>query len=99
MKKKNLTTLNEFIDKKVGKKGTKKRDKFETEYEAFRLGVLLQQARQEKGLTQEEVAELSGTNKSYISKLEKDLKDVRFSTLQRIITEGLGGHLEISIKF
>ncbi|QLH34600.1 MAG: helix-turn-helix transcriptional regulator [Cyclobacteriaceae bacterium] len=96
---KNLTTLSEFIDKKVGKRGTKKRDKFEADYEAFRLGVLIQQARQEKGLTQEQVAELSGTNKSYISKLEKDLKDVRFSTLQRIITEGLGGHLEISIKF
>ncbi len=99
MKKKSVTTLSEFIDKKVGKKGTKKRDEFESDYEAFRLGVLIQQARQEKGLTQEQVAELSGTNKSYISKLEKDLKDVRFSTLQRIITEGLGGHLEISIKF
>jgi DNA-binding XRE family transcriptional regulator len=99
MKKKNLTTLSEFIDKKVGKKGTKKRNQFEADYEAFRLGVLIQQARQEKGLTQEQVAELSGTNKSYISKLEKDLKDVRFSTLQRIITEGLGGRLEISIKF
>jgi DNA-binding XRE family transcriptional regulator len=99
MKKKNLTSLNEFIDNKVGKRGTKKRDKFEAEYDAFKLGVLIQQARQEKGLTQEQVAELSGTNKSYISKLEKDLKDVRFSTLQRIITEGLGGHLEISIKF
>ena len=99
MKKKNLTSLSDFIDKEVGKKGTKKRDKFESEYEAFRLGVLIQQARQEKGLTQGQVAELSGTNKSYISKLEKDLKDVRFSTLQRIITEGLGGHLEISIKF
>ena len=48
----------------------------------------------EHGLTQEQVAELSGTNKSYISKLEKDLKDVRFSTLQRIVREGLGGHLE-----
>jgi DNA-binding XRE family transcriptional regulator len=99
MKKKNLTSLTEFIDNKVGKKGTKKRDKFEAEYDAFKLGVLIQQARQKKGLTQEQVAELSGTNKSYISKLEKDLKDVRFSTLQRIITEGLGGHLEISIKF
>lgn len=99
MKKKNLTSLSEFIDKNVGKKGTKKRDKFETDYEAFRLGVIIQQARHEKGLTQGQVAELSGTNKSYISKLEKDLKDVRFSTLQRIITEGLGGHLEISITF
>lgn len=99
MKKKNLTSLTEFIDKEVGLKGTKKRDGFDTGYEAFKLGVLIQQARQEKGLTQERVAELSGTNKSYISKLEKDLKDVRFSTLQRIISEGLGGHLEISIKF
>jgi DNA-binding XRE family transcriptional regulator len=99
MKKRNLTSLSEFIDNKVGKRGTKKRDKFEAEYDAFKLGVLIQQARQEKGLTQEQVAELSGTNKSYISKLEKDLKDVRFSTLQRIIKEGLGGHLEISIKF
>ncbi|MEO6718768.1 MAG: helix-turn-helix transcriptional regulator, partial [Ferruginibacter sp.] len=78
---------------------TKKRDKFDTEYEAFKLGVLIQQARQKKGLTQEQVAELSGTNKSYISKLEKDLKDVRFSTLQRIIKDGLGGNLQISIKF
>ncbi|MBS1488335.1 MAG: helix-turn-helix transcriptional regulator [Bacteroidetes bacterium] len=99
MKKKNVTTLSEFIDKNVGKKGTRKRDKFEVDYEAFKLGVLIQQARKEKGLTQEKVAELSGTNKSYISKLEKDLKDVRFSTLQRIISDGLGGHLEISIKF
>ena len=76
-----------------------KRDKFDTEQEAFKFGVLIQQARQEKGLTQEQVAELAGTNKSYISKLEKDLKDIRFSTLQRIIKDGLGGHLQISIKF
>ncbi len=98
MKSKNLTSLDQFIDKEVGTIGTKRRDKFEADYEAFKLGVLLQQARQKKGLTQEQLAELSGTNKSYISKLEKDLKDVRFSTLYRIITEGLGGHLQISIK-
>ncbi len=98
-KSKNLTSLSDFVDKEYGVKGTKKRDKFETEYEAFKLGVLIQQARQEKGLTQEEVAQLAGTNKSYISKLEKDLKDIRFSTLQRIIKDGLGGHLELSIKF
>ena len=98
MKSKNLTSLDQFIDKEIGTIGTKRRDKFEADYEAFKLGVLLQQARQKKGLTQEQLAELSGTNKSYISKLEKDLKDVRFSTLYRIITEGLGGHLQISIK-
>ena len=96
---KDLTSLSQFVDKEYGIKGTKKRDKFEAEYEAFKLGVLIQQARHEKGLTQEEVAVLAGTNKSYISKLEKDLKDIRFSTLQRIIKDGLGGHLELSIKF
>ncbi len=99
MKKTNPTSLKNFVDEEVGVRGSKKREKFETGYEAFKLGVLIQQARQEKGMTQEQVAELSGTNKSYISKLEKDLKNVRFSTLQRIISEGLGGQLEISIKF
>jgi len=94
-----MKTLSQFIDEEVGKKGTKKREKFEAGYEAFKLGIMIQQARQEKGMTQEQLAEQAGTNKSYISKLEKDLKDIRFSTLQRIITEGLGGHLEISIKF
>jgi DNA-binding XRE family transcriptional regulator len=98
-KNKNLTSLEEFITEQYGPRGTKKRDKFEAGYEKFKLGVLLQEARQKKGLTQEQVAELSGTNKSYISKLEKDLKDIRFSTLQRIIKDGLGGRLEISIKF
>jgi DNA-binding XRE family transcriptional regulator len=98
-KNKNLTSLGDFVDGEYGIKGTPKREKFEVEYEAFKLGVIIQQARQEKGLTQEEVAVLAGTNKSYISKLEKDLKDIRFSTLQRIIKDGLGGHLELSIKF
>ncbi|MCX6249048.1 MAG: helix-turn-helix transcriptional regulator [Bacteroidetes bacterium] len=97
-KSKNLTSLSDFVDKEYGVTGTKKREKFESGYEAFKLGVLIQQARQEKGMTQEEVAVLAGTNKSYISKLEKDLKDIRFSTLQRIIKDGLGGHLELSIK-
>jgi len=98
MKKKNLTSLSEFIDGEVGAIGTKKRDQLDAGFEAFKIGVLIQQARLEKGLTQEELATLSGTNKSYISKLENDLKDVRFSTLQRIIKDGLGGNLKVSIQ-
>ncbi len=94
----NLKTLDQFIDEKIGKKGTEKREQFENEYDAFKLGVLIQQAREEKGLTQEQLADLAGTNKSYISRLERNLKDIRFSTLQRIINEGLGGHLEVSIR-
>ena len=98
MKKRNTVSLSEFTAEKFGKRGTKKREQFESEYEVFKLGILLQQVRKKKGLTQEQVADLSGTNKAYISKLEKDLKDVRFSTLQRIISDGLGARLEISIK-
>lgn len=99
VKNENLKSLDQFIDEEVGLRGTKNREEFESEYDTFKLGVLIQQAREDKGLTQEQLAELSGTNKSYISKLERNLKDIRFSTLQRIINNGLGGHLDISIKF
>ena len=89
MKKKNETSLSDFIDEKVGPKGTESRDKYDNEFEAFKLGVLIQQARKEKGMTQEQLAEHAGTNKSYISKVERDLKDIRFSTLHRIIKDGV----------
>lgn len=98
-KNNNLKSLDQFVDDKYGIRGIEKREEFEAEYEAFKLGVLIQQARENKGLTQEQLAKLAGTDKSYISKLERNLKDIRFSTLQRIINEGLGGHLDISIRF
>ena len=89
-----LTSLSELIDQEYGAPGTKEHAAFEAGYETCKLGVLLQQARQVKGLTQAQLAELPGTDKSYISKLENELEDVRLSTLQRIIADGLGGHLE-----
>lgn len=98
-KNKQLKSLDQFIDEKIGKAGTRKREAFENDYDSFKLGILIQQARENKGLTQEQLAALAGTNKSYISKLERNLKDIRFSTLQRIIKEGLGGHLDIRIRF
>lgn len=97
-KKNNLKTLDQFVDEQYGKKGTIKRDKFEEGFEFFKLGFLLQQAQLEKGLTQEELAEKCRTNKGYISKIENNIKEVRISTLQKIVEIGLGGHLELSIK-
>ena len=96
--KSNIKSLDHFIEEQYGKKGTKKRDKLEKGFESFKLGFLVQQARLEKGLTQEELAEKCGTNKGYISKIENDIKEVRISTLQKIVELGLGGHLELSIK-
>lgn len=97
-KYKNLMTLEAFKEKNYGKRGTKKRDELETGYENFRVGALLHQARLEKGMTQEELAEKAGTTKSYISKIENNIKEVRISTLQKIIELGLGGRLQLSIK-
>ena len=96
--KNNLKTLDQFVDEQYGEIGTTKRDKFEKGYEAFKLGLLIQQARIKKGMTQEELAEKCGTNKGYISKIENDIKEVRISTLQKIVELGLGGHLELSIR-
>ncbi len=45
---KNLKSLDQFVDEKIGKKGTEKREEFEAQYEAFKLGVLIQQERKEK---------------------------------------------------
>jgi len=99
MKQKNdLQNLNEFVEEQFGKVGTPKRDQLEKGYETFKIGVLLQQARLEKGMTQEQLAEKCGTNKGYISKIENNIKEVRISTLQKIVELGLGGHLELSIK-
>ena len=97
-KNSNLKSLDQFVDEQYGKKGTIERDNLEKGYEAFKLGFLLQQARLEKGLTQQELADKCGTNKGYISKIENNIKEVRISTLQKIVELGLGGHLELSIK-
>ena len=97
-KNKNLMTLDEFKEKHYGKRGTNKREKLEAGYENFKIGVLLHQARLEKGLTQEELAAKVGTTKSYISKIENNIKEVRLSTLQKIVELGLEGHLNLSIS-
>lgn len=94
----NITTFDQFLDSEYGKIGTPKRDEFEKGFEEFKFGVLIQQARLEKGMTQEQLAEKCGTNKGYISRVENNIKDVRLSTLQRIIEVGLGGKLQLGIN-
>jgi ribosome-binding protein aMBF1 (putative translation factor) len=97
-KKSNILTLEQFKDKNYGQRGTKKRDELEAGYENFKIGSLIHEARIEKGLTQGQLAEKVGTTKSYISKIENNIKEVRISTLHKIVELGLGGHLELSIK-
>ena len=96
MKQKSKQTLSEFIDQTYGTKGNK-RTTFDKGFAEFKIGFLIQQARIKKGLTQEALAEKCGTNKGYISKIENDIKEVRLSTLQKIVENGLGGKLELKI--
>jgi DNA-binding XRE family transcriptional regulator len=97
-KNKNLMTLEEFKEKNYGKRGTKVRDELEAGYEAFKIGALIHDTRIEMGMTQEQLAEKVGTTKSYISKIENNIKEARISTLQKIIELGFGGRLELNIK-
>ena len=96
-KRNNIMTLEQFKDKHYGEPGTKKRKQLEEGYEDFKIGALIHEARLEKGMTQEELADKTGTTKSYISKIENDIKEVRISTLKKIIELGLDGHLKLSI--
>jgi HTH-type transcriptional regulator / antitoxin HipB len=93
----NLTSWDEHLDEKYGKIGTATRDKYEQEFEAFKIGVFIQEARKKQHMTQEQLAEKVGTTKNYISRIENNASDIRLSTLMRIVREGLGGHLKLSL--
>ncbi|SDD12294.1 helix-turn-helix domain-containing protein [Niabella drilacis] len=93
----NLVSFADHLDKEYGEQGTKEREIYEQEFEAFKLGVLIQEMREKLNLTQEQLAHKCGTTKSYISRIENNASDIRLSTLIRIIQNGLGGYLKLSV--
>jgi DNA-binding XRE family transcriptional regulator len=100
MKKKensNLTSFEDHLNMQYGERGTNEREKFEEGFEAFKLGAMLLELRKENGMTQSQLAEKCGTTKTYISRIENNASDIRLSTLMRIIREGFGGHLRLSL--
>ena len=97
MNQTDIKTLDEFVNEQYGAVGTETRDDLERGYEAFKLGVLIRDARQKANLTQKELADKSETKRSYISRIENDASDIRLSTLLRIIEKGLNGKINISV--
>lgn len=65
---------------------------------ALNVGRLIKESRMSLGLTQQELALMSGTSRTYISRIENDRSDVEIGTLKKIIETGLGKNLEIKIK-
>jgi len=98
-KNKNLISFADHLDNQYGKVGSPKRDTYEQGFEVFKLGVLIQEMREKQNLTQEQLAQKCGTTKSYISRIENNASDIRLSTLMRIVKEGLGGHLKLSVAY
>ena len=97
-RKNKIVDFNNHINSEYGNRGELDREEFEQNYETFKLGVMLQELRKQKNMTQEQLAQKCGTTKTYISRIENDASDIRLSTLLRIIKEGLGAHLHISIS-
>ena len=94
---KKLTSFSAHLDEQYGKKGTSEREQYEEEFEAFKLGAMIQDLRKEQGLTQEQLAQKCGTTKTYISRIENNASDIRLSTLMRIVRQGLGGNLKLNV--
>jgi len=69
----------------------------ESRYEDFKVGVILRQAREAAGLTQEELAQRLNTKKSAISRIENHAGDIRLSTLERY-AKALGRQLSLELR-
>ncbi len=65
---------------------------------ARKIGKKLRLARRAAGLTQAELAERTGTKKSYISRIETGKSDIRISTFEKLIEQGLGKSLIITLR-
>ena len=93
---KGIKSFDELLDKKYGEIGSEKRNKFEERAHMFVISEMLKQARKEENLTQEQLAEKTGTKKSYISKLENAKGNIQLSTLIRIFETGLGRRIGLA---
>jgi len=72
-------------------------ENFDDGYESFKIGILLKQAREASGLTQEEIANKLFTKKSAISRIENHAEDIKLSTIEKFVS-ALGKKLELSIR-
>ena len=79
-KNKNITTFDEHLNKQYGKIGTAKRTEFEIKAKAFAIGEIIKEERRLASMTQGQLAERTGTKKSFISRIENGHSDIQLST-------------------
>ena len=90
-----MSDLKQYIDqrKKIDKEFA---EGYKEGYEQFKIGVMLRQARESAGLTQEELALRLNTRKTAISRIENHAEDIKLSTLERFAA-ALGKQLRLQI--
>ena len=96
--KDSLTTFEQHLDIRYGKADTEKRMTFEAKAKAFAIGELIKEERKLSKMTQEQLAEKTGTKKSFISRIENGKSDIQLSTLYRILEAGLGKKISLTIE-
>ena len=93
----NLKSWTKIKDDVYGKKGSMRRDELDRDIEAFKIGLLIRQARESKKMTQEELGKVISKKRSYISRVENDGSNMNLKTLYEIVEKGLGGKVSIAI--
>jgi HTH-type transcriptional regulator/antitoxin HipB len=91
------TSLDQMLDKHLGRVGTYKRDKFESELRLDLLGQAIKQARQELNITQEQLGELVGVQKAQISKIENSAKSARLETIMKVF-DAMGAKVNFNVE-
>ena len=97
-KKMETKSWKDIKDSVYGERGTERRDGLDRDFESFKIGLLLRNAREEKNLTQEQLGELVNKKRTYISRVENNGSNLTLKTLFDIVEKGLGGKVNISIE-
>jgi DNA-binding XRE family transcriptional regulator len=93
-RKMKMMTLDQMKNNDIGEIGTQERDKYEFDLRMEILGEMIKSVRKERKLTQEQLGELIGVQKSQISKLERSAKNVTIETILKVFNA-----LKANIKF
>lgn len=91
-------TFEKHLDDRYGAVGSIQRVEFEIKAKAFAIGELIKEERLRANLTQEQLAEKTGTKKSFISRIENGHSDIQLSTLYKLLEVGLGRKISLSIE-
>ena len=98
IKKMETKSWKEIKDTVYGVKGTERRDELERDFGGFKIGLQLKKAREEKHLTQAQLAERIEKKREYISRIENNGSNLTLKTLYDIVEKGFGGKVKIEIE-